>query len=170
MYRHILSLATAVAILGQASASCQLSNTLKSAETTPETRQQLCMPQGEGVWTFALDVSEVVVPTFNGGAPWAGLAGHTAYIIYDNECIPRGVYGPSGNDCGTPYVIEDNFLPYVLTVKAIDTDLGGPYFKFAYANGLYSIGNNGCTCSDLSSGLEGEQGCKCAFPLQGEPN
>lgn len=169
MYRQILSLGTVVAMLGQASASCQLSNTLTSPETSAETRTQLCIPQGEGSWTFAMDNSQVDVPTFDGGAPWGGLAGNNAYIIYDNACIPQGVYGPSGNDCGTPYAIEENFLPYVLTVESINTDLGGGYFKFAYANGLYTIGNNGCTCENLSSGLEGEQGCKCAFPLQGEP-
>lgn len=170
MYRQILSLATAVALLGHASADCQLTNTLSAPETSPETRTQLCMPQGEGSWTFAMDISEVDVPTFNSGAEWAGLAGNNAYIIYDNNCVPYGVYGPDGNDCGTPYVIEDYFLPYVLTVQDIDTDVGGGYFKFAYANGLYTIGNNGCTCEDLSSGLEAEQGCKCAFPLEGEPS
>lgn len=170
MYRQIPSLATAIALLGHVSADCQLKNTLRAPETSPETRKELCEPQGEGSWTFAMDISEVDVPTFNAGAPWAGLAGNNAWIIYDNNCIPYGVYGPDGNDCGTPYVIEDYFLPYVLTVKSINTDLGAGSFKFAYANGLYSIGNNGCTCGDLSSGLEGEQGCKCAFPLEGEPS
>lgn len=169
MYHQFFSLATVIAMTGYASAQCQLTNTLSGPESSPETRTELCQPQGEGSWTFAMDISEVDVPTFNGGAPWGGLAGNTAYIIYDNYCVPYGVYGPEGNDCGTPYVIEDYFLPYVLTVKDIDTDLGGGYFKFVYANGQYTIGNNGCTCSDLSSGLEGEQGCKCAFPLEGQP-
>jgi hypothetical protein len=36
-----------------------------------------------------------------------------------------------------------------MTVKSINTDLGAGSFKFAYANGLYSIGNNGCICGDL---------------------
>lgn len=170
MYFQFLSLATVVAIFGHASADCQLKNTLSAPKTSPEARPELCMPQGEGSWTFAMDDSQIDVPTFNAGDPWAGLAGNNAYIIYDNNCIPYGVYGPEGNDCGTPYVIEDYFLPYILMIKSIDTDLGGGYFKFAYANGLYTIGNNGCTCEDLSSGLEGEQGCKCAFPLKGEPS
>ena len=156
-----------MAMSGLVAADCQLSNSLTPATTGVETRTALCLPQGAGSWTFSLDTSEVNVPTFNGGAPFGGLAGNVAYTIYDNTCTIQGVYGPSGNDCGTPYVIEENFLADVLTVTSINTDVGGASFTFTYGDGQYSIGNNGCTCGDLSSGLEGETGCKCAFPVDG---
>lgn len=167
MLMNMINLAALSTMLGLASASCQLSNSLATAETSPETRTQLCVPQGEGSWTFAMDTSLVDVPTFDGGAPYAGISGNVAYIIYDNTCVPRGVYGPSGNDCGVPYVIEENFLADVLTVTSINTTPGGARFTFAYGDGKYSIGNNGCACGDLSSGLEAESGCKCAFPVDG---
>jgi hypothetical protein len=62
---------------------------------------------------------------------------------------------------------EENLLPLVLTVVDIDTELGGKYFRFKYGNGEYEINNNGCTCSGMSSGLEGATGCRCAFHLMG---
>lgn len=167
MLGKIINLAAILAMVGLVNATCQLGNSLTTPETDPETRTQLCIPQGSGSWTFALDTSEVAVPTFNAGAPWAGLAGTVAYIIYDNACIPKGVYAPSGNDCGTPYVIEENWLADVLTITEIDTDPAGARFTFDYGDGQFSIGNNGCTCGDLSSGLTAETGCKCAFPVDG---
>jgi hypothetical protein len=117
-----------------------------------------------------MDVSEVAVPTFDHDHPLAGVAGHTEYIIYDNTCTPQGAYGLSGIDCGIPYYIKEDWPPYVLTIEQINTDVGKPYFSFAYANGLYSINNNHCSCQDMFSGLEAEKGCKCAFPIDGEPN
>lgn len=69
----------------------------------------------------------------------------------------RGTYAlPS---CGAPLFIEENFLPYVLTVTSIDIDVGSPYFGFTYGYGKYSIRNNHIVCTD---------GCRCAFPVDGE--
>lgn len=171
MARYIHILTTALAIPGLATAACQLGNVFTDANPPPETKTELCVPQGEGAWTFAMDVHSVDVPTFNSGAPWAGLVQGNSFMIYDNACVVRGVYSPGneGNDCGTPYFIEENFLPYVLTITNVDFDTGKPRFKFTYANGLYSIGINHCICQDVSHDLEAEQACKCAFPLQGEP-
>jgi hypothetical protein len=44
-------------------------------------------------------------------------------------------------------------------------------FQFAYANGLYSTGNNQCGCAAIKGGPinSSSQGCKCAFPVAGEP-
>jgi hypothetical protein len=170
MYYLTAGFVSLLAMFGLAQADCQLKNSLDASKAKQETHAELCQPTGEGVFTFAMDTSEVSVPTFNGGNALAGVAGHVTYIIYDNTCTPRGAYGPSGNDCGTPYVIKENWLPYVLTVNKIDTSVGGPYFSFNYANGKYSINNNHCGCQDMSSGLEAEKGCKCAFPIHGEPN
>lgn len=157
-----------VAALAGSAAACNLANSMKTAPKTPETRKQLCIPQGEGDWTFSMDVGVTVLPDFSTENPLAGLVGSKFFVIYDNYCVPRGVYAPSGNECGKPYVIEDNFLPYVLTVTDISWDLGDPYFRFKYADGLYSINNNHCTCSSMSHGIKGEQGCRCAFPISGQ--
>jgi hypothetical protein len=167
MLRHIFALIAAFAMFSIAAANCQLGNSYTDADAGTESRSQLCVGQGPDSWTFAMDISQVSVPTFNGGSPLAGVSGNKAYLIYDNTCALRGVYAPSGNDCGTPYTIEENWLPFVLTVTSINTGVGSGYFSFNYGAGKYSINNNGCGCSDMSSGLEAEQGCKCAFPIAG---
>jgi hypothetical protein len=56
-------------------------------------------------------------------------------------------------------------------MTTVDTDVGGPYFEFTYANGEYSIGNNGCGCGTIANNGNGAVvGCKCAFPVGGEPD
>ncbi|KAI1370318.1 hypothetical protein F4677DRAFT_365824 [Hypoxylon crocopeplum] len=171
MARYIHIITTALALSGLATADCQLGNKLTESDPPPEPKIELCETQGEGTWTFSMDVHEVDVPTFDSGAPWAGLVNGNSFMIYDNACVLKGVYSPGdeGNDCGIPFVIEENFLPFVLTVQQINFDVGAPRFQFAYANGLFTIGDNHCTCQDVSHDLEAEQACKCAFPLQGEP-
>lgn len=113
--------------------------------------------------------SAIEVPTFDGDNPNAGYVSTNAFLIYDNTCTLRGEYAPEGNDCGIPYTIEENFLQQVLTIKSVDKTPGAKdaYFQFDYGNGEFSIGNNGCTCGDLSSGLQAASGCKCAFPVSG---
>lgn len=102
-----------------------------------------------------------------------GCANSNSIVIYDNTCKALGHYSLGDdlpNNCGIPYVINEPWLPYQLTVQEIDQDLGRGYFKFAYANGLYSIGNNHCICSNISGkSLQAEQTCGCSFPIHGEP-
>jgi hypothetical protein len=161
-----LSIVTA-AWLGFAAADCQFDNTIgQGGSPDPPSADKMCLPQGEGSWTFSMYNSAVEVPTFNGGDPNAGYAGNTAFVIYDNTCNPMAIYGMP--TCGTPYTAIENFLPLVLTVVNIDTQLGGEYFQFTYGNGEYEIKNNGCVCSDMSDGLQGATGCRCAFPLNGD--
>ncbi|KUI69559.1 hypothetical protein VM1G_04722 [Cytospora mali] len=171
MAQHIstLTIALITFISALVNASCKLGNQLTESNPPPEPKSELCVTQDEGSWTFAMDVHEIDVPTFDASAPWAGLVHGNSFMIYDNNCIVKGVYSPGdeGNNCGTPYVIEENFLRYVLTIKDIDFDVGSPSFKFAYADGTYSIGENNCDCKDVSDDLEAEQACKCAFPLDG---
>ncbi|OTB00461.1 hypothetical protein M426DRAFT_65802 [Hypoxylon sp. CI-4A] len=171
MARFISIITASLAMSSLVTADCQLGNQLSDSNPPPEPKAELCEPQGEGVWTFSMDVNELGVPTFDSEAIWAGLVSGSSFIIYDNTCTAKGVYDPGdeGNDCGTPYIIEENFLPFVLTIQQVNFDVGSPRFQFAYANGLYTIGNNHCTCQDVSHDLEAEQACKCAFPLQGEP-
>jgi hypothetical protein len=106
------------ALFGLIGAECLLSNTLTEDQTQPETRSPLCLPQGADAQTFSMGVSMVAVPTLDGENMWAGVHGNQAFVIYDNYCMPRGVYDPGqSSDCGVPYVIKENWLPYVLTVK-----------------------------------------------------
>ncbi|KAL3496298.1 hypothetical protein BJX62DRAFT_118908 [Aspergillus germanicus] len=170
-FTSILFALSLLAIPSLVRAECRLNNAIEDDEKTIEDREALCLGQGEDSWTFALQISEVSVPTFDGDNPFEGVAGHQAFIIYDNTCMRRGVYSPDneGNDCGLNYVIQEDWLPYIITVTRINWDVGSPYFYFTYANGAYMIGENGATCTDISSGLRAEQGCKSAFPINGEP-
>lgn len=154
-------------LLGFACAECQLSNSLKQPVSELYNNKKLCVPQGEGSWTFSFYGSMVEVPTFNSGSPNAGNAQAKSYLIYDNTCTVKGEYAPQGNDCGIPYVIKEDFLAQVLTITSVNMDVASPSFSFKYGNGKYTIGNNGCTCGDMSDGLEAATGCKCAFPLSG---
>ncbi|GAP93421.1 hypothetical protein SAMD00023353_10300170 [Rosellinia necatrix] len=162
------TLATALASLSVVSANCNLDNKLDSGPL-PKVRSQLCLEQGAGAYTFAMDVSELDVPTFSSGAMWAGLVGSRAFMVYDEGCALKGVYSPhQTGDCGAPYAIEEPWLPYGLIVTDVDFSSADPYFSFSYANGKYSIRNNHCVCNEIGSGLRVEQGCRCAFPIHGE--
>lgn len=165
----LTSAATFTFLAIQAAAECQLKNVLDSSDL-PTVHPELCKAQGAGAWTFSMDVSELAVPSFSAGAPWAGLVDNVAFLIYDESCTLRGVYDPhQNNDCGSPYVIMENFLTYVLTITDVNYSVAGPYFSFLYANGKFSIRNNSCDCEEIGGGLRVEQGCKCAFPVDGFP-
>ena len=125
----------------------------------------VCQPQGAGEWTFVMQTSAVDVPTGGDGGIGAGYVGGAIFAILDNTCAVKATYDKP--DCGTPYTIKANFLPYVLTVKTINTAVGGGYFKFDYGDGEYVINNNHCKCYDISHDLQGAQSCKCAFPING---
>lgn len=153
-------------------AACTLHNQMDEPETQQDDRDALCQPTGDDTWTFALRTSEVVVPTFDSDNMWAGKAGTKNFIVYDNNCVPQGVYAPEGNDCGIPYVIDDiEKLPYVITVKSVNfaAAKSDAYFRIAYANGDYMIRENQAVCHDMNSGLRVEVGCRAAFPINGEP-
>ncbi|OAQ59926.1 hypothetical protein VFPPC_14708 [Pochonia chlamydosporia 170] len=151
---------------GLVMAECRFENIVPK-KVKQETAKQLCMTQGEGDWTFAMATSLSVVPSLSSDASngLAGASGGATFIIYDNNCMPRAVYdAPS---CGVPYVAKENFLKWVLSVNTVDMGVGSPYFSFTYAAGKYSIRNNHCVCSDMSHGLTGAKGCRCAFPVKG---
>lgn len=105
-----------------------------------------------------MDVSEVAVSTFDHDHPLAGVAGHTEYIVYDNTCTPRGpgAYSPLGNDCGIPYLSKKIGFPMCSQLSNQHRCRQG-LLQFYYANSLDSINNNGCSCQDMSSGLEAEK-------------
>ncbi|KAI1194021.1 hypothetical protein F5X97DRAFT_338229 [Nemania serpens] len=168
MASFFFAMITALASFSVVLADCNLANNLDSGPL-PEVQSQLCLGQGAGAYTFSMDVSELDVPTFSSGAMWAGLVGGQAFMIYDESCTLKGVYSPhQTSDCGIPYVIEESWLSYVLAVTDVNFDTADPYFSFDYANGKYSIRNNGCVCNDIGSGLQVEKGCRCAFPINGE--
>ncbi|KAJ5739991.1 hypothetical protein N7533_012775 [Penicillium manginii] len=112
-----------------------------------------------------MQISQVSVPTFDGSNPFAGISGSKAFILYDDVCKRTGVYSPDeeGNDCGIPYVIEEEWLSDKLTVTNINWDVAAPYFKFKYADNEYQTGQDWNICSDISSGLRAEQACQATF-------
>ena len=162
---------TFASVLTRVSADCQLSNKGEEAGTV-ETNESLCKPQGEGDWTFAMAVSQTGFPVFNGGSAFAGMVGNFGFAIYDHTCTLKSNYDPGeeGNDCGTPYVIKENFLDWVIDVTSVMASVGDSDFVFYYGNGKYSIGNNHCGCSNEPDGLQGYTYCKCAFPVNGRPS
>lgn len=123
----------------------------------------ICAPTGEDHLTFAMLVG---MTSFGVGGTTQG---SSRFLILDHSCKVLGHYYPA-NKCGNmPWKIEEPFLHYMLTLESAFMDVGDPSFTFTYANGLYKIGENHCTCQDSSSGVHAEQSCKCAFPIDGEP-
>lgn len=157
---QLASILNLAALFCMAVAECDLAAGSKSAGQ--ETETALCMNQGDGYYTFGMTVDLTSL----------GLQGTTSggysLRIMDNTCKILGVYNPP--TCGTPAVIKENFLQYVLTVEAISADVGDPYFSFKYGNGKYSIGNNGCVCGKIGTSFnDARKGCRCAFPVAGQP-
>ena len=127
---------------------------------------KVCQGQGEGSWTFVMQTSAVDVPSLADGGIAGGYVDGTTFGILDNTCTVMATYAKP--DCEIPYTIRESFLPWVLTIKEIDTADGSGYFKFDYGDGEYTINNNHCKCYDTSHDLTGSQSCKCAFPLNGD--
>lgn len=170
MFLPIVGFISAVLFAPHAIAQCQASNLITdpNAPLVVETDPQLCLPQGEGAWTFAMTTSLDCVPALSDDPSnnLAGCADGNAFFIFDNACNTRGAY--NAPDCGyPPWIIEENFLADVLTIKSVDFDTGDPYFQFAYGDGLYSINNNQCGCQAEYSGPGVTHNCKCAFPVSG---
>lgn len=154
--------------LGLMVGACQLGDS--GAMPTLPISDKLCTSQGEGSWTFSLYTEAIEVPGIAGGGEYNPNAGYTAtssYQIHDNTCFLRGRFNTRAKECESSFVIEANYLQQVLTIESQDTMAGGAYFRFAYGDGLFSIGNNGCECQDMSHGLMAALGCKCAFSVNG---
>jgi hypothetical protein len=149
---------------------CRLHNQIEDDEKGVETDDRLCKKQGEGDWSFTLDISEVGVPTFDGDNAFAGISGNYAFILYDNDCNRKGVYSPDdeGGDCGLDYQIVEDFLDWEIIITEVNFDVGRPDFTYLYGNGAYMIGENDDKCHDMSSGLYAHQGCRTHFPLNGD--
>lgn len=165
----IFSMLVFAPLLSLSVADCDMSNNLGAGEVRYETDPALCAPMGPGLYTFGMTVTltSLGIPGGSDGPSNPSVQGGFGFQIMDNTCKVVGVYTKPA--CGIPYVIHENFLQYVLTVRNVFGDVGDPYFQFDYANGRYSIGNNHCTCSDIHSSFpSATKGCKCAFPVNGE--
>lgn len=150
---------------------CDLANT-GSGVGVIETEASLCQTQGEGYYTFSLLVSVSTLGLFKGrGKPGdPSMTTSSVFKIMDNDCKVLGTYGTNKCDLNIDAHIHENFLPYDLIITNEWLDLGGPSFTFLYANGEYKINNNHCGCTDAhSEGLNAAKGCKCAFPIHGQP-
>lgn len=162
MKYSLINFMTGMALCGLASADCQVGNA--ATNNDHEDNEKLCTSNGPGTYTFGMTTSDVCVPALSGGL--AGCSGNVQYYIFDEGCNLLGLYEGTPS-CGVPFTITENFLSQVLTVTAINTGAGAGSFTFDYGDGTYTINNNGCDCVDDSSGLEGAQACKCAFPQDG---
>ena len=124
------------------SADCMMVGEDVSAQNIYMKDPNLCTPQGEGSYTWAMGIDMVAVPTPSEDPSdgLAGITGSTGFFIMDNTCKVLGAYSPDETEksCGIPWTIEAPWLQYVLTIDWIAMDVGGPGFGFTYANGLYS--------------------------------
>ncbi|KAA8916255.1 hypothetical protein TRICI_001537 [Trichomonascus ciferrii] len=154
-----------VLVLGAAAEPCPLptgeAKGLMPGDTVED--DSICAPTGEDHLTFAMLV----------GMSSLGVPGSTKqsarFLVLDHACKILGHYRPASKCGKIPWKLEAEYLHYMLTLESVYMNVGDPSFSFAYANGLYKIGENHCTCQDSQSGLHVEVGCKCAFPIDGEP-
>ena len=165
----LITLASAQCNAGHNLLKAHIGNvTYKAGDVIPD--QTICQSQGEGSFTFALlEYSVILTPEVVTGV-WKKY--FRGFIIMDNSCKLLGAYKVP--ECELPYTIEDYFLKDVLTITSIDKKVPHPHFQFLYANGKYSIGENGCVCGAMDDGYPGNvlkpTGCRCAFPVDGEPS
>jgi hypothetical protein len=149
-------------------AECVLKNQIEG-DAEREDDDRACEPRDDGIWTFTMGMRSVGVPIFDGGNTLAGNMYTKWFTVYDEDCNPKGFFSPSQDgDCGTPYAIHMDDLPYSIMVKEVNFLPGAGNFKFTYADGAFMIGENGCKCRDTSSGLEGSELCRCEFPSEGD--
>jgi hypothetical protein len=118
----------------------------------------VCTPTGDDSLTFAMVLSEA-----NLGRP-AASAQTNDFLIMDPSCKVLGLY--HNPVCGVPWTLRAEYLHHVLTITRVFMDVGQPEFTFKYANGLYKNGEDHCDCKSLGWA---RVGCKCAFPIDGEP-
>ncbi|KAL4885230.1 hypothetical protein BJY04DRAFT_214567 [Aspergillus karnatakaensis] len=146
-------------------ADCKLNNAITDDEKGNDDRQELCLAEGSNIWTFAIQISQVGVPTFDGDNAFAGITGTYAFVLYDDVCNRVGVYSADneGNDCGVPYYIEESVLSDRLTITNVNLDVADPFFKISFSGSEYQTGQEGTECVDISSGLRAEQACKVTF-------
>lgn len=138
---------------------------------TVTTDKEVCIPQGSGGWTFAMITSLVATGVDWGdeGKPTTGIYDQTTgFLILDNYCNVKGIY--ERPDCELPWVIKENFLPFVGSV--IDVDMVAAttaYFKFKYGDGIYAIKDKHGVCTSYPlTGGEATTGCRAGFPQSGQ--
>ncbi|PGH02245.1 hypothetical protein AJ79_07694 [Helicocarpus griseus UAMH5409] len=167
-----LRLLAFMGIISLVSAKCRLHNMMKE-KGKKETRKDWCKTHDKGRWTFSMATSLSMFPNYvgrGGRGAFDNYSSGRAFVIYDDQCYPRGMYSPDneGNDCGIPYEIQENFLPYVIGINTINFGTGSGYFKFAYANGEYMTSENDGKCVDASKGLAAAERCSASWPIEGE--
>jgi hypothetical protein len=124
MQPKIFTALLAIAINLPQAYACKMRN---RGPGTVQTNPRKCMSQGVSDWTFAMTVDMFAIPSLSRD-PRAGLDGvhsSTWFAIYDHTCKLRASYEPCD---GLPYVIMEDFLPFVLTVAKVDMDVGSRTF------------------------------------------
>ncbi|GAM87658.1 hypothetical protein ANO11243_056850 [Dothideomycetidae sp. 11243] len=167
--RFLSTLVAASALLvTRAVATCQFHNIIHNATLlAAENATELCMRQGAGHWTFAMETTIITVPGNSANHTKDHDSASVEFIIYDNDCVPQAAY--RAPNCSTPIIAEENFLREVLILDKLNTKPHKAYFKFRYGDGIYSIRNNHCVCTDMTklTGYKEATGCRCSFPVDG---
>lgn len=162
---RLQELAIVAIFTGIASAGCVLKNELKDKNLKPEKDEKLCKKRDKGVATLGMSTNMIDVPTFNGGNAMAGAVTGTAFMLYDNECVPKGVY--SKGSCGIPWSIHEDWLDLDIVIDKVNLVAGGARYDFAYGAGEYMTHENSGSCKDASHDLTGESHCQVPFPVNG---
>ncbi|KAI1372800.1 hypothetical protein F4677DRAFT_462745 [Hypoxylon crocopeplum] len=154
-------------LLRTVEAECQISNAITDEQKDAVSQHDaLCLPQGEGQWTFAMSVTLKSYPALGGLNGQPLFLSDNSFLIFDNACKTKGIYPKPS--CGIPYTIKENFLPLVMSVTSVFFDVGDPSFEMHYGDGAFITSNNHCVCGGVDSSVLSEtKGCRCAFPLDG---
>ena len=162
--RKLVTFVAGLALTGLVSADCQISNDYDPAKTDVETKKELCEPMDDGTWSLSYLQTDIDVPTFDPDNIWAGYVSSKSWLLYDSKCTLKGVYNKP-DDCGIPWLIQENFLKNTIIINSVNLDLGDVRYTFAYGAGEYMIGENGAKCHDVSYGVTGSEACSVAFPV-----
>ncbi|KAH8697056.1 hypothetical protein BGW36DRAFT_358871 [Talaromyces proteolyticus] len=169
--------ASITTLLGLVSADCDVVPTTEGVDgngnpiaigDTITGQPDICQTMGPGDYSFVMLVATAGTPIPGGpiNPTYLGYTNAASFMIFDNTCKLLGAFSPNTN-CDAPYTLEANYLADVMTIS-VYMDPGDPWFSFAYGNGLFSTGNNGCDCKKNENDITYvSAACGCAFPQSG---
>lgn len=168
MHFSTVTLAAVMTFVGCVVGECKFETAIPPDQVDYDfNSEDLCTKQKEGVYTFSMASKLTVFPTFDSADVWAGKVEGAGFILFDNNCVVKGVY-PKPTKCSIPYWLESQWLDYDIKVTRIDTIPADSKYRFAYGSGSYGNGENDCHCKSKTRGLQGYSECRCPFPLNGD--
>lgn len=145
---------------------CRYSQPLYSENPLPSTIRKkltrLPAPQDDpSGWTFGMLVQGASL-----GLSGSNTSGKS-FAVMDSECVLRGIYGPNSRECGVPWTIFANYLPYTIDITSVYLNVGAPSVHFSYSDGKYGTSLNDATCETISNKGNGAvKGCRVPFPAE----